>query len=1161
MTTDHYVEMSETEPRKTIYLGQQPLHQSRATTSGEEITISGETFYKITAVDRMRPFFMSIVSHSDHWMFISSTGGLTAGRKNSDFALFPYYTDDKITESAEATGSKTVVLVEESDRELLWEPFSSNYRGAYRIERNLFKNAYGNKIIFEEVNVDLDLTFRYQWAPSERFGFVRHATLTSIANASKSVRILDGVQNILPYGVPNGLQSGSSNLVDAYKKCELEGDTLGIYALSALISDKAEPSESLKANVVWSLGMEQPKVLLCSKQLQAFRTGSVVVTERDIKAERGAYFVQSDFVLEAGASKDWVITADLGKSIRDVIRLRSDLETVKSLKQDILEDIEQGSKGLISLVAACDGLQLTADRRRNIRHFANAMFNVMRGGIFDENYTIEKADFMAYIDQGNHKVFFKKYPAMVAWPDQFDLFFLQEQAHADDDLNFKRLCAEYLPLKFSRRHGDPSRPWNRFSINLRNEDDGSKILDYQGNWRDIFQNWEALVHSYPEFIEGMIFKFLNATTFDGYNPYRVFKDGFEWETIEPDNPWSYIGYWGDHQIIYLLKFLEFLQAYHPEKLDEYFANDSFVYANVPYRIKPYEELLKDPKNTIEFDHEREARIGFKKDEIGGDGALLREAHVFIYKVNFVEKIMATMLAKVANFIPEGGIWMNTQRPEWNDANNALVGNGVSMVTLYYLRRFMVYFQNVLAATGHKEVQVSDELLAYFKRMKATLSNQDVLSSPRMTNAERRTILDGLGSASSDYREQIYTSNFAGHKSALKLSDLAEFIDSAVAYLEHSIAANKRDDGLYHAYNLVTVQPDGGLDITYLPEMLEGQVAALSAGLLDAEESLEVLDALKASALFREDQYSYILYPNKSLPRFLEKNNVDYDVVAQSPLLSKLVADGNSDIVTKDCNGGYHFNGNFNNVNALRAALITLPDSYQSLVDAHQIEVEAAYEAIFNHKAFTGRSGTFFGYEGLGSIYWHMVSKLRLAAFEVTKAAVDSGASDDVVGRLFDHYFEINAGIGAHKSPELYGAFPTDPYSHTPGGKGAQQPGMTGQVKEDLLCRFWELGVRVQGGQLQFDRALMHAEEFLTETAVFEYVDVAQQTKTIELDANSLVYTVCQVPVVHQRGTKEGIEITWNDGRTTQIDGLALDRETSRKIFRRLHEVVRLTVTA
>ena len=47
---------------------------------------------------------MSIVSDSNHWLFISSNGGLTAGRKNAEFALFPYYTDDKITEFADITG-------------------------------------------------------------------------------------------------------------------------------------------------------------------------------------------------------------------------------------------------------------------------------------------------------------------------------------------------------------------------------------------------------------------------------------------------------------------------------------------------------------------------------------------------------------------------------------------------------------------------------------------------------------------------------------------------------------------------------------------------------------------------------------------------------------------------------------------------------------------------------------------------------------------------------------------------------------------------------------------------------------------------------------------------------------------------------------------------
>ena len=39
--------------------------------------------------------------------------------------------------------------------------------------------------------------------------------------------------------------------------------------------------------------------------------------------------------------------------------------------------------------------------------------------------------------------------------------------------------------------------------------------------------------------------------------------------------------------------------------------------------------------------------------------------------------------------------MNTQRPEWNDANNALVGKGLSVVTLCYLRRFIVFFKDLL----------------------------------------------------------------------------------------------------------------------------------------------------------------------------------------------------------------------------------------------------------------------------------------------------------------------------------------------------------------------------------------------------------------------------------------------------------------------------------
>jgi hypothetical protein len=73
-----------------------------------QVEIDNESYFKISNCDAMPPFFMSIVSDSNHWLFISSNGGLTAGRKNAEYALFPYYTSDKIIESAEVTGSKSI---------------------------------------------------------------------------------------------------------------------------------------------------------------------------------------------------------------------------------------------------------------------------------------------------------------------------------------------------------------------------------------------------------------------------------------------------------------------------------------------------------------------------------------------------------------------------------------------------------------------------------------------------------------------------------------------------------------------------------------------------------------------------------------------------------------------------------------------------------------------------------------------------------------------------------------------------------------------------------------------------------------------------------------------------------------------------------------------
>lgn len=1122
--------------------------------------IEGEEFFKIENQDKLRPFFMSIVSDSNHWMFISSNGGLSAGRKNAEFALFPYYTDDKITEFADITGSKSIFQIEHNNEVILWEPFSDRFNEKYNLKRNIYKNLYGNKIIFEEILEDLNISFSYQWNSSNMYGFVKKAELKNLSDTTYQITILDGLQNIMPNGVSSDLQSSTSNLVDGYKRNELDQESgLGIFALSAIIVDKAEPSEALKCNIAWSMGLQNPTYLVSSKQLNDFRNKKNITNETDIKGEKGAYFISTKLHLKAHSSENWKIVANVNQNQSQVIELCDKIINHPELENQIEADIELGTKNLIALNAAADGLQFTSDIRKDTRHFSNTLFNIMRGGIFDENYTIEKGDFSTYVQQANSLVFDSNKTFFNELKDVFTYTELLVSIEKNEDADLIRLCIEYLPLKFSRRHGDPSRPWNKFSINTRSEIDGSKILDYQGNWRDIFQNWETLAHSYPHFIEGMIHKFLNASTFDGYNPYRVTKGGFDWEAIEPDNPWSYIGYWGDHQIIYLLKFLEFAESHFPNKLHSYFDKDCFVYAAVPYTIKSYEDILKNPKDTIEYSHDWERKINTIKKEIGADGALLRDSENKIYHVNFIEKILATVLAKMSNFIPEAGIWMNTQRPEWNDANNALVGNGVSMVTLCYLRRFLKFFQGILEKSNEEQFVISDEMAVFYENIKENLLQLKPLLNNKISDTDRKKVLDALGGAASNYRNQIYKNGFKGTKQKHTVDGLKAFTQVCLDFIEHSIAANQREDKLYHAYNLMSVKGNE-VFISYLSEMLEGQVAVLSSGKLSAKESLEVLDALRNSSLYRKDQSSYILYPNKELPKFLEKNTLSENLVNKSSLLKSLVASGNTSILNKDIKGNYHFNGNFNNANDVKKALENFKEKgeYLDLIKNEEVLILDIFEEVFNHKAFTGRSGTFYAFEGLGSIYWHMVSKLHLAVYEVIEKAYEAKADAATLAGLQKQFIEIGEGIGVHKTPEVYGAFPTDPYSHTPYYKGAQQPGMTGQVKEDILTRFGELGVKVNEGKLSFTPQILQIDEFFLEAKNIQYINVNGELKILSLAKNSIAFTVCQVPIVYELSNENKIEIQYQN-TIQSISDLELNEEITDKIFQRNNEIVSIKV--
>ena len=180
----------------------------------------------------------------------------------------------------------------------------------------------------------------------------------------------------------------------------------------------------------------------------------------------------------------------------------------------------------------------------------------------------------------------------------------------------------------------------------------------------------------------------------------------------------------------------------------------------------------------------------------------------------------------------------------------------------------------------------------------------------------------------------------------------------------------------------------------------------------------------------------------------------------------------------------------------------------------------------------------------------MVSKLLLVVGEIFHRAVREGAEKAVLRELKNYYYDIRKGIGVDKSPQNYGAFPTDPYSHTPAHKGAQQPGLTGQVKEDILSRFMELGISVRNGEIHFSPQLLRPEEFSSKPGIFLYYDLEGNLQTLDLPARSLAFTYCQIPVVYELANENELVISESKGRTEQSNNLSIDAGHSAQIFQR-----------
>lgn len=1105
---------------------------------------SGREYVAIDGMESFDPFFLNIVSAGEQWFFCSSDGAPCAGRRSPESALFPYYTVDKIIDNWNNTGPWTAIASEGQ----LWNPFGPSIAQLAPIKRRLLKSALGDELMFDEVHEELGLRVSYRWMLSDRFGFVRKVKISNVGNGARSMKLVDGLDNFLPSGIDSRMQLQYSCLADAYKMSELECDgRLLVHRLASGIVDAPIPLECLQATTVWTQGFEEAQRFLCRRDAEKFLQGKSPASPERVRAKRGGLFLAGELTLDPGESREWMMVAEIEQTQIEIAELRQSLADPDHLCAGLESDLQEGRESLREVVASSDGFQQTADRDTALYHYYNVLCNVLRGGVPERGATFRKEQFLSYLEVHHGKLIELHGEALNGLPEVLERSQLLTLASSLGDADLIRLAEEYLPLVLSRRHGDPSRPWNRFDIRVKDEAEKA-VHHFEGNWRDIFQNWEALAWSYPDFIDGFISKFLNASTIDGYNPYRITSKGIDWEAPDEDDPWVSIGYWGDHQIIYLLKLLELEAKIRPDRLAERLNSPAYVFADVPYRLKSWADIVTDPRDTVEFDVERHQKLMALKEEVGADGLLLRNSSGELIRATLTEKLLIPAIVKLANLVPGGGVWMNTQKPEWNDANNALAGCGLSVVTTGYLLRYVKFLKDLLGDGSPEELLISRPLVRLIQAMSKAFAGAGWQKQDLNNEEGVYSLVEEVGFALEQYRSEVVHPEDQEPVS-YAANSVREFLDHSQGAIEQVLQSNQRKDGLWHAYNVLEIgREEKTMGLRRLPVMLEGQVAILSSGCLDSDESLALLEALPSSDLRSQRHPTYLLYPDRELPRFMEMNHLGEDQVTKVEALGEMIANEDERLVVRDPEGGYRFHHSLTNGYELTGAM----NAIEGLSSKDQIEIEALYESIFQHQMFTGRSGSMFGYEGLGCVYWHMVSKLMVAAQEVTLEAMKQGADGEALRRFAGAYFSVQAGLGYRQSPGQYGAFPAEPYSHSSGQAGAQQPGLTGQVKEGILCRLGELGVDFIEGQLAFRPRLLRSAEFEGLNA---------RPDQVAIPAGVISFTFAGTAVTYHRNTSADtviVRVRYSTGEEKAFDGI-LDCETSSEILSRSGKISSIDV--
>lgn len=807
------------------------------------------------------------------WVFYVNRGQAIScfGTKDKDHSILEFFPANKAWQLVPSQGFRTFIKLYSGKKTIFYEPFHNGLvNTGFNLANSMHITSYG--LTLEENNLSLGLKIKVEYftIPNDSYaGLARVVSIKNLSRAGKSMQVLDGLPQIIPYGTSNLFLKKLGRTIEAWMNIENLDKGVPFYKLDVDPTDRPEIIHIKEGNFYlgFTSGSNKSKLIKpivdpqClfgaltdfsfPRQFLAVKNFSYPAKQL-IKSRTPSAFLL--FGLELAQGEEKVICSVIGH-MRSLETLNASIK--KIAKPGYLEQKKEENKKIVEELQSDIA---TVSGYRNFDLYAKQTYldNIIRGG----------------------------YP-----------------------VRFNAASVFYL---YSRKHGDLERDYNKFQLQPAYFSQGN------GNYRDMNQNRRCDTWFNPDINDENLIYFFNLLQADGFNPLVVKGASF---TLKNDvdlkallkglieekqipelasfltpplragagfTPGELIffieenkvklnisydellglilphcvkiqeaehgeGFWTDHWH-YNLDLLENYLKVYPEKYKEMlFDKKAFTFYDNTESVKPRQEkyLLKEglvmQLHAVMPDNAKREML--RKRTLQAHIVRAQYGTGEIYQTTLVNKLFCLLVNKLASLDPFGcGIEMEADKPNWFDALNGLPGLfGSSVCETFELKRLIILLKGVLEKAGVEKIYITEEIYRFLAGLNTLIKEEDDF-----------IFWDKSHTLKEEYRQKVRF-GFSGKETESATGELKIILDNALEKVNQGIEkALDKKRNIYCSYFINEVKEYELIKEHFvkptkfiqkkLPFFLEGQMHALRLS-SNTDEARALHKAVKKSRLF------------------------------------------------------------------------------------------------------------------------------------------------------------------------------------------------------------------------------------------------------------------------------------------------------------------------